>query len=88
MITRQEVVVMWHTWCQFRGDEGEVGSTTLPLTSHEGPHGCHSPLSIQHPLSLIQDSWQKSRGVPRVLDEAALRGSGQGNDHYPGHCPA
>lgn len=74
MITRQEVVVMWHTWCQFRADEGEVGRTILALTSHKGPHECHSPLSIQHPLSFIQESWPKSRAVPRVLGEAALRG--------------
>lgn len=66
MITRQEAVVMWHTWCQFRADEGEVGRTTLALTSHEGPHRCHS-FSIQHPLSLIQESWQKSRAASRVL---------------------
>lgn len=39
MITRQEAVVMWHTWCQFRADEGEVGRTTPALTSHKGPHG-------------------------------------------------
>lgn len=66
MITRQEAVVVCHTWYQFRADEGEVGRTTLALTSHEGPHGCHS-FSIQHPLSLVQESWQKSRAVPRVL---------------------